>query len=382
MKVAAIICEYNPFHNGHKYQLEQLRETLGADTAIIAMMSGNYVQRGDVAVFDKKARAAAAIRSGADLVLELPACCSAQSAEFFAKGAVTLLNSLGLVDFLVFGTETSDLDLIERTARLLNDEPCIFSKKLAAFCNMGISFPVARSKAVSEIFGKDAAQLLDEPNNILAVEYCKALYSQNSSIKPLLIQRKGAMHHDSIAADSIASASHIRSLISAGKTEEAFSFMPEICLDIFKDEQLHSIQSMERAILAEIIKMPVEKLREIADVGEGLENRIKEKAVTATSLCELADSIKTKRYTHSRIRRILLSAYLGITADDRMFQPKYIKILDHNETGQALIRKAKKSSSLPLVRNTSQVNKLNDPYAKEMWEKERIFDLIYQLFIQ
>ncbi len=380
MKVAGVICEYNPFHNGHKYQLDKVRKICGEDTAIIALMSGNYVQRGDTAVFDKKSRASAAISAGADLVFELPVCYATQSAEFFAKGAVSLLNALGMVDLLIFGAESDKLALIEETARLLSDEPCSFSHKLSAFCSTGMSFPVARAKAVREVLGKNAAELLDEPNNILAVEYCKAIFSLNSTITPILIQRKGAMHHDNIAADSIASATHIRSLLMSGKTDEAFSYMPDSCSDIFKNERLHSIKAMEKAILAEIIKMSSEELEKIADVSEGLENRIKEKALTASSLEELADSVKTKRYTHSRIRRILLSAYLGITAADRTSEPRYIKILAHNERGQELIRKLKKTAQLPLVRNTSQINKLDDPLAKAVWERERVLDLIYDLF--
>lgn len=380
MKVAAIICEYNPFHNGHKYQLDEVRRICGKDTAIIALMSGSYVQRGDVAVFSKASRAAAAIQGGADLVLELPVYYATQSAEFFAKGAVYLLNSLGFVDYLAFGAESANLPLIENIAELFCNEPPEFSDKLSELCNTGISFPAARAKTAGEILGKDAAKLLNEPNNILAVEYCKALKSLESPIKPLLIQRTGAMHHEQHATNGIASATHIRSLISQRKTTEAFSYMPDFCSDIFKDEKARTLKSMEKAIIADIIKTDSEALRKISDVGEGLENRIKEKALTANGIEELADAVKTKRYTHSRIRRILLSSYLGITAKDREFVPRYIRILAHSETGQALIRKAKKASSMPLVRNTSQINRLNDPIAKEIWERERIFDLIYDLF--
>ncbi len=380
MKIASIICEYNPFHNGHKYQLDEVRRICGDNTAIITLMSGNYVQRGDVAIFSKTARAAAAIQGGADLVLELPAFCAVQSAEFFAKGAVYLLNSLGFVDYLAFGAESANLSLIEDIAELFCKEPPDFSERLSVLCDTGISFPAARAKAISELLGKDAAELLNEPNNILAVEYCKALKALGSPIQPLLIQRTGAMHHEQHATDGIASATHIRSLISQDKTSEAFSYIPKACSDIFQSEKIHSLKSMEKSIIADIIKTDSEALKKISDVGEGLENRIKEKALTASGLEELTNNIKTKRYTHSRIRRILLSSYLGITAKDRESVPRYIRILAHNETGQALIRKAKKTAALPLVRNTAQINKLSNPAAKETWERERIFDLIYELF--
>ena len=380
MKTAAIICEYNPFHSGHKYQMDEVRRLCGDDTFIIALMSGNYVQRGDVALFDKHSRAEAATLGGADLVLELPVFCASQSAEFFAQGAVSILDSLGLADILAFGAETDNIDLVQKVAKLLAHEPEDFSTYLSRLCDTGMSFPAARAKAVGEILGEDGAKLLSEPNNTLAVEYCKTLFRQSSSIKPLLIPRKGAMHHSTTTCDNIASATHIRSLFTNSKPEEAFSFMPSFCKDIFKDKSIHSMKAMENAVLAEILKMPAHSLKNIADVSEGLENRIKEKALTSGSVQELADSVKTKRYTHSRIRRILLSAYLGITDADRNSQPRYVRILAHTEKGQELIRKTKKTSLIPLVRNTSQVNKLNDPIAKEVWERERVFDLIYDMF--
>lgn len=380
MKIAAIICEYNPFHNGHKYQIDEIRRICGEDTAVIALMSGNFVQRGDVAIYPKAVRANAAIYGGADLVLELPAIFSMQSAEFFAKNAVKILNSLEMVDFLVFGAETDNLSLIEKTAKLLAFEPADFSDNLNVLCSEGVSFPVARERIIGEFLGKACGNLLKMPNNILGIEYCKALFALDSSIKPLLIQRNGAMHHSFVATDNIASATHIRTLITGGNFKEARFYIPENCHALFENERVHSIKEMEKAIIGEIVKMPLEKLKNISDVGEGLENRIKEKTLSAKSFQELADSVKTKRYTHSRIRRILLSAYLGIEHCHRNAEPCYIKVLAHNENGQRLIKKAKASSRLPLVRNTSQINKLCIAPAKEMWERERIFDFLYSLF--
>ncbi len=382
MKVAAIICEYNPFHKGHKHQLDEVRRILGDDTAIIALMSGNYVQRGDVALFNKSARASAAINCGADLVLELPPLCAVQSAELFAMGGVSILNALNFADCLAFGAESCDLPLIESIAELFCNEPEGFSQKLSELCDTGLSFPTARARVIEELLGKPAAELLKEPNNILAVEYCRALKALKSTIKPLLIQRTGAMHHDTDASCGIASATHIRNLFAENKQNEAFSYMPDFCRKAFGNEKIHSLKSMNKAIIGEIIKASPENLKNISDVGEGLENRIKEKARVACNVEELADLVKTKRYTHSRIRRIILSSYLGITQNDRCFTPSYVRILDHNEKGQALIRKAKKNSFLPLVRNTSQINKLNDPNSKKIWERERMFDLLYNLFEQ
>ncbi len=376
MKTAAIICEYNPFHNGHKYHIEQTKKLCGAD-AVIALMSGNFVQRGDAAIFEKTARANAAIRGGADLVLELPTVFAMQSAEFFAKHAVFILSSLNFIDFLSFGAEDNDAEKLCQIAEILADEPKEFSETLKQKLEGGASFPVARQEALISILGKHIAKIISEPNNILAVEYLKALRKTESTIKPIAIERKGA-HHNSQSPDSdIASASYIRTQILSGGDAE--QFIPSYCHEIFKNEKIHSIKNMEKSIIAEILKTPSGILSQISDVSEGMENRIKDKAAFYSDLASLADAVKTKRYTHSRIRRILLSAYLGITNEDRNQTAPYIKILAHNEVGQKLIREIKKTASLPLVRNTSQINKLNSSTAKAFWERERIFDMIYEM---
>lgn len=379
MKTAAIICEYNPFHKGHEYQIARTKELCGADF-IVAIMSGNYVQRGDVAIFSKELRAKAAIASGADLVIELPTVFAMQSAEFFAKGGVTIANSLGIVDYLSFGAECEDIQQLKKIAILLCNETPEFTDILKKQLDAGVTYPVARTAAIEQILGNDAAELTNSPNNILGIEYCKALYRLDSDITPIAIKRIGA-DHDSPAADNgFASATHLRQLINEGKFADAFSFVPDSCHEIYKDADIHSICAMQKSIIAELIKMPNASLAKISDVGEGMENRIKSAALTATTVSELADIIKTKRYTHSRIRRILLSAYFGITNEHRNMDAPYIKILDHNEKGRELISKMKKTSSLPIVRNTSQINKLKNPEIRAFWEMERTFDKLYELF--
>ncbi|MBO4941124.1 MAG: nucleotidyltransferase [Clostridia bacterium] len=376
MTVAGIVCEYNPFHNGHKFHIKETRRKTGAD-AIVAIMSGNLVQRGDVAVFPKEPRAKAAIEGGADLVLELPTAHSMASAEFFAKGAVKALDALGVVNFLSFGTECGNLDVLREIAEVLSNEPPEFSALLNKFSASGLSYPTARAKAVEKFLGKEKADILSSPNSLLGIEYLKALISQKSSIKPVAILRKGAGHDTQETNDGIASASYIRDLIKRGKS---FSeFIPHSTNSVFENAVPHSITKLEKAILCHLIKTPAEDLRKIADVGEGLENRIKAAALSSKTLDELYDVVKTKRYTHSRIRRIILSAFLGITENDRQASPRYIKILAHNETGQKIIAVAKKTSTLPLLRNTSQVNKLGDPKIKALWERERVFDKIYEM---
>lgn len=379
MKVAAIVCEYNPFHNGHKYQIDRTKELCGAD-AIVGIMSGNFVQRGDVAIFSKELRAKAAIAAGIDLVIELPTVFAMQSAEFFAKNAVTIADSTGIIETLSFGTECDKVDSIAKVAEFLCDEPAEFSEYIKTCLSRGMSFPSARADAVKKFIGKDYSDILSSPNNILGIEYCKALHNLKSSITPFAIERTGCSHDSNIASDGFASATHIRSLLMTGQKDTALSYIPIECANIFKDAPIHSTDNMEKAIIAEIIKMPLEMLADVSDVSEGMENRIKAAALSSSSLEELFDEVKTKRYTHSRIRRIILSAYLGITNKDRNLSPSYIKILDHNEKGQELIRQMKKTASLPIVRNTSQVNKLGNAEIKTLWERERVFDRIYEMF--
>ncbi|MBQ7960034.1 MAG: nucleotidyltransferase [Clostridia bacterium] len=379
MKTAAIICEYNPFHKGHAYQIARTKEMYGAEF-VVAIMSGNYVQRGDVAIFSKEFRAKAAIACGIDLVIELPTVFAMQSAEFFARKSVEIANATGIVDILSFGAECNNIESIAEIAKLLCTEPTEFSHLLKSALDTGLAYPAARASAIETVMGKKAAEIISSPNNILGVEYCKALCSSKSTITPVCVKRIGADHDSLDAEKGFSSATNIRRLLLSEDRENALSFLPEKCMELFRNADLHSTKEMEKSVIAELIKMPAEILSDIPDVGEGMENRIKSAALQATTLNELADIIKTKRYTHSRIRRILLSAYLGITKAHRETAVPYIKILDHNEKGCELIAKMKKTATLPVVRNTSQINKLKNPEIKTFWERERMFDKLYEMF--
>lgn len=376
MKITAVICEYNPFHKGHEYHIQKIKEAY-PHNLVVAIMSGNFVQRGDVAVFDKHTRANAAISCGADLVLELPTPYSLSSAEFFALGGIRILNALGLPYTLSFGAETPDKDMLLTVARLLADEPGEFKEALQAELAKGKSYPRARADAAKTILGGEATEILESPNNILGVEYIKAMLKTNSNADFLPIGRRGADHDGETVNRGFASASLIRSRIAEG--QDYSELCPTDAVELFKDAHLHSIKALDNPILGHIIKMTPEELREVPDVAEGLENRILAAAMEAQSVDELIEKIKTKRYTHSRIRRILLCAYLGITKENRADSPLYISILAHNENGQKVIAAAKKTASVPLVRNTSQVNKLKDEQIKTLWEQQRIYDKLYDL---
>ena len=372
MKIAGIVCEYNPFHNGHKYQIDVTRQR--AD-GVVCVMSGNFVQRGEAAAFDKHTRAAMAISGGADLVVELPTVYAAASAEYFARNAVVILDALGVADILSFGAETDVSADLTEVARLLVDEPPEYKDALNARLQKGASFPAARSAAVDAILGGKLASILNSPNNILAVEYIKALIRSGSAIEPFVVKRMGAEHDSEVAADGFASASQIRKMIASGDVR-ANTFTPFSVSTI----PAHGMQHMEKAIIANLRKMPIEELKSIADVNEGLENRIKRAAVECSTLDMLVENIKSKRYAHSRIRRIVLNSFLGITREMQEGAPPYIKILAFNETGQRIINTAKKSAALPIVKNMSQVKKLGNSAAVEFWEREVMFDGLWELF--
>lgn len=373
MKISAIISEYNPFHNGHKYQIDKTKEITGCN-AVIALMSGNFVQRADFAVFDKHIRSAAALNGGIDLVLENPTLSVLQSAEGYAHSAIFMLTKLNCVDYLVFGAECSDLNMLKSIAKLLAFEDEIFKNALYRELASGATFAAARGSAVSLILGKDAENILKQPNNLLAIEYLKAIFRQNSPIEPILIERKGTGHHSMTLNDGFASATLIRDLLLNDNDISGLVPNPEI----YKNQKPFNAKFAEKAIISAIVLSSKEKLANCPDVSEGLENKIKSAAAKADNLEELFSLIKSKRYTHSRLRRIVLSAYLDIAKSDILKEPPYIKILNFNETGQQILNKAKKSALLPICKNATPL--LKNSEAMSIWKKELEFDRVYDIF--
>ncbi len=375
MKIGAVVCEYNPFHIGHRLQLETARHQLELD-AIVGIMSGNFVQRGDVAIFPKHLRAKAALSCGMDLVLELPAVLTLQSAERYAKNAITTLNALGCVDVLFFGAECPDTEVLLKIAEVLAFEDTPFKNALRSSLDSGMSFASARASAIRTVIGSASAEILSRPNNILAVEYCKALLQCNSTIKPVALLREGP-DHDAIAPrDGLASASSIRERLLSG--QEYKEYLPEETLSLYQDIKPFSLQKLEKAILANLCLMPIQNLKQIADVVEGLENPLHREALQSDSLSALIDSVKSKRYAYSRLRRILLCAYLGITQADSKLTPSYIRILDFNQVGQSVLSLARNTAALPLAKNGGQIK--NSPEALKLWQRELAIDQVYNIF--
>ncbi len=377
MKFLGIISEYNPFHNGHKYQIEQARLKTGADYVVI-VMSGSFVQRGTAAICDKWTRAKMALLGGADLIIELPVIYSMQSAEYFAKGAVGILNALGVVNYLSFGVENDNISELTSIARVLLDEPQNYKTALNNALATGISFPSAREIALKEYVGDD--NILGTPNNILAIEYIKALMRIGSKIKPVAVLRKGAMH-DSIGEGNITSASHIRSLLLENGIDSIEKYVPDYVYEILlseieKGKAPVNINFLETAIIARLRTIPHTELSQIRDVTEGLENRIKQAANTCTTLDEIINFAKTKRYTHSRLRRIIANTLLGITKETEDISPQYIRVLGMNENGKAILKIAKETATLPIIIKTA------DAKENEMLSLDFTSTDIYSLMFQ
>ena len=360
MNVCGIICEYNPFHNGHKHHIEQTKESFGA-THIVAVMSGNFTQRGDVAIVDKYKRTETALKNGVDLVIELPVAFSLASAEQFAQGAVFLLNSLGCVNMLSFGSECGNINLLKETAGAV----CFAreSDELTSYMKNGMSYPAALQKAIGKFYTDDVIETLATPNNTLAVEYIKALDELASSIRPVTIKRKAAGHDSDLSTNpEIASASQIRKLLQAG--EDISAFAPDCNFS-----NTASLANLETAILSKLRFMSRNDMEKTPNVLTGLDNRIYKAVRVSTNLNELLFLIKTKRYTLARIRRIVLSAYLGITKNDLKNNPSYVRILGMNGMGKEILSEAK--CELPIDTSLAQLAKKSDTAMKQAKLEER-----------
>ncbi len=337
MKIVGIICEYNPLHAGHAKQMRMIR-SLYPDCSIVCLMSGNFVQRGAPAIFDKSLRARAAAECGADLVLELPVTCALSSAEGFAAGGVKILS--GFCNYLCFGTETGTVQTLTATAKaLLSPE---FTDALRSRLETGVSFPAARQQALEDL-GADAS-LLENPNNILAVEYCKAILSQQSAMVPLPIVRQGS-YHDTAPDLENPSATAVRSqILSGGKWEP---YLPASAAGIFESAPVHTLAAGERAILAKLRTMADREFEALPYGSEGLWRRLMHACREHSSLEEILTAVKTKRYTRTRLDRMVLCAFLGITEQMIRSPAPYARVLSFNRKGREILKKARLSGVFP-----------------------------------
>ncbi len=358
MKVSGIICEYNPFHNGHLYHIRKTREN-GA-THIAAVMSGNFVQRGDTAIMDKLERARLAVRSGADLVIELPVQYSLASAENFASGAVHLLDSLGAVDELSFGSECGDTRKLLKAMETVDLAALTHADEIKSIMEKGYTYPRALNSVVNG-YDPEAAAIIAEPNNTLAVEYLRALKRSGSAMEPFTVMREKAAHDGTKASDGFASASMLREMIENGESIDSFTTeeWAAAVRSAVKNGETASMSRLERVILYKLRTCSVEEIAQICDVGQGLEHRIYG-ARMAGSLDELLFTVKTKRYTMARIRRIMLALLIGITKTDMEQLPPYGRILAFNERGREILARAKGSAMIPFGSSIAKLSQLGD----------------------
>ena len=346
MRTVGIICEYNPLHRGHEKQLKLVRQ-LGGE-GIVCLMSGNFVQRGMPAILDKSLRAEAALACGADLVLELPVTAALSSAEGFAREGVRLLGSF--CDDLCFGAETADsAQLLSIAEQLLHED---FSPALRLQLDKGLSFPAARAAALKEL-GMDSA-VLDTPNNILGVEYCKAILSLGCAMKPLVIHRQGDYHGQEADPEN-PSATAVRQRMTVGSPWE--DLVPEAARQLFRGASLHSPEIGERAILARLRTMGDEEFQALPYGSEGLWRKLMHESRRQSSLEDIATAVKSKRYTRTRIDRMIMCAFLGLTAEMLQSPVPYARVLAFNDRGREILKQARQFGTYPNIGE-----KLEHPY--------------------
>ncbi len=352
MKVAGIIAEYNPFHNGHAYLAKKAREN-GA-THVVAVMSGNFVQRGEPAIFEHSVRTEAALMNGIDLVLQLPAVYAVSPAQSFAGAAVEMLDGTGFVDELVFGSECGDAEKIIRAVDALESDK--LKPLLDGELKKGISFAAARENAL-RILSPESADIIKSPNNILGVEYVSAIKRTACRMIPVTFPRIGAEHDSKEISENIASASYIRDAFGG---KEWKNLVPENTVRLYEKSAVSDIKRIENAMLYRMRTADADSLSKAPDVSEGIENRIISAAENAKNLEELYSFAKTKRYSHARIRRIILNYFLGITAADLALSVPYIRVTGFNDRGAELIRKAKDTANLPFITKAADVASLGE----------------------
>lgn len=344
MKTYGIICEYNPFHNGHIHQIEETRKQTGA-THIVAIMSGNFVQRGEPALIDKFKRAETAVKNGVDLVIEMPVQYSLSSAEFFARSGIMMLGSLRCVDGVSFGSECGSVEELQKCADAVMAVST--QENLKPLISQGMSYPQAVQQLVSLNYGPLVGDILNSPNNILAVEYLKSLkLLKLDKISPFTVKREGAEHDSDKPSGNIASGEYIRRLIDDG--EDFSTYVPKETLDAVNDfddkDSLCWFENLERIILFRLRTMAPPEMANLPDMDQGLLNRIFQASRVAVSLDDLLDKIKTKAYTMARIKRILCSCLIGSRGEDLRIPPVFGRILALNDRGAEILKMA---GSLP-----------------------------------
>lgn len=405
MRTVGIIAEYNPFHTGHEYHIRKAKEAAGADLAIV-VMSPDYVQRGEPAIFDKHTRARMALLGGADLIIELPVCYATGSAEYFAEGAVSLLTQLGVTDVLCFGAECDDTPLFQEISAVLLHEPEHYKIALKNYIKQGKTYPQARSTALCEYLGKtgetpktkafkdisakNAEHFLSSPNNILGIEYCKALQKYESPITPLPIKRIGSEYNSTALGGAYCSASAVREAVKrSGTWEDSFGtilhYIPRGCHDTFVRACRASISSEDFLPLLAQKLLSSDSYGAILDISSDLSARMRSLRyeLIGHSYDEIVGTLKTKQITQSRIQRSLLHLLLGIETETvENFRQNgtvyYANVLGFRREASALLRTIKANSAIPFLTKPSLSAKLLSGAAAQMWKQDEYASHLYR----
>ncbi len=366
MKVVGLVTEYNPFHKGHEYHIKKSREITGADHVVV-VMSGNYVQRGEPAIVDKWTRTQTALACGADIVIEIPVHYATASAEFFAAASVALLEATGIVDCICFGSECGDMQMLSDIADFLADETDEFKQGLDFYLQQGLNFPKARAKVLNDILGEAYHKVIQSPNNILGIEYLKAIKRQKSRIVPYTITRKGAGYHDIDPHAIVVSASAVRRQLNHVEVDRMLlrDMLPPAAY-----EHLHRAMERTSAPIAmadffpllryQLLNMTPFQLSQVLDVTEGLQHRIRSGLVMAASMADLLDTLETKRYTRTKLSRALLHTVLQIDRRtleifNRNGYAQYLKVLGFRHDSRHLMRALKEDAHLPIIVNVKDM---------------------------
>lgn len=387
MKVCGIIAEYNPFHNGHLYHIRKAAELSGADY-IIVVMSGNFVQRGTPAIADKFLRTQAALACGAHLVLELPVCYATGSAEYFSAGAVSLLDKLGVVTHLCFGSECGDIAQLKKVAKILAEEPLEFREALRRHLKAGLSFPAARYAALSEQYPQLPDSLLSSPNNILGMEYIKALIHRNSSMEPITLPRKGAGYHDSTLETPYSSATAIRQALESDIPFDILSTqLPPAAADCyqqyFEAEPPVYTNDLSSMLYYKLLCEQQSGYASYLDVSEDLSDRIQKQLYKFTDFSGFCDLLKTKELTYSRISRCLLHILLNIRKNDvekhvnNLDYVPYARLLGFQKEAGPLLTEIDRHIQIPFLSKLADAHKILEPAAMEMLQKDIMASDIY-----
>ena len=372
MKVLGIIAEYNPFHNGLRYHIEEAKKITNADFVIV-VMSGNFTQTGNIAIYDKFTRAKLATEYGVDLVIELPTIYANSSAESFAYGAVSILHNLGIVDYICFGSETDNIETLSKISKIINSNNVQINSKIKEILKTGVSYPVARENALKEFLTTEEIDILDKSNNILGIEYLRSLDKLNSNITPICIKRESSDFNEIMLnenSDRYTSATSIRNMIYQNKIDLVEKYVPALTYTTIVNTNASFNDKLYRILKYKILTTSLEELRNISEVTEGLENKIKSEITHSLSYDDYINNLKSKRYTMTKIKRMLNNILLDITKDDLKYIKEnnitYAHILSLGYKGKDLLSKISNNSNIKLITkiNENTLNELDENIRK------------------